>query len=215
MDWAGAQADFVRALSLDPGDATTHAYYGRLLVRLGRLPEAIAEEREAIEREPLWAGAHNLLGYCLYSSGQLPEARRVLTRALEISPDNEFGHFFFGVTALLEHDPQSALSGRAPFTTVHRKTMQALAEHDLGHERESQRALDELIAGYGDIAAYKVTQVYAWRGDADRAFEWLDRAHAQHDPQLPILKVDPLVAGLRGDPRYKAMVKKLNLPEGS
>jgi hypothetical protein len=92
--------------------------------------------------------------------------------------------------------------------------MQALAEHDLGHERESQRALDELIAGYGDIAAYKVAQVYAWRGDANRAFEWLDRAYAQQDTQLPTLTFDPLVAGLRGDPRYKAMVKKLNLPEG-
>ncbi len=212
-DWAGAQADFERALSLHPGDPVTHMFYARLLARLGRLPEAIAEATKAIEIDPLWAGAHNVLGCYLYSSGRLPEARKVLTRALEISPNNEWGHFFFGVTALLERNPKAALAGLAPFTTPHRKTILALAEHDLGHARESQRALDELIAEHGETAAYHIARVYAWSGDADRAFEWLDRAHAQRDTQLPTLTFDPLVAGLRGDPRYKAMVKKLNLPE--
>jgi hypothetical protein len=137
----------------------------------------------------------------------------VLT-ALEISPDNEYAHFFFSVTALLQRDPKAALSGIAPSTTPHRKTILALAEHDLGHARESRQALYELIAKHGQTAAYRIVEVYAWSGDADRAFEWLERAHAQRDTQLPMLTFDPLVAGLRGDPRYKAMLKKLNLPQG-
>jgi tetratricopeptide (TPR) repeat protein len=213
-DWAGAQADFAQALSLHPGDPTMHAYYGRLLARTGRLPEAIAEATKAIELDPLYAGGHNILGWFLCSSGQLPEARRVLTRALEISPDNEWGHFFFGITALLQRDPTAALSGLAPFTTPRRKAILVLAERDLGHANESRRALDDLIAKHGETDAYRIAEVYAWSGDTDRAFEWLDRAHAQRDSQLPTLTFDPLVAGLRGDPRYKAMVKKLNLPEG-
>jgi serine/threonine-protein kinase len=90
--------------------------------------------------------------------------------------------------------------------------LRALAEHDLGHNRRSRQALDELIAKHGQTAAYRVAQVYAWRREKDRAFEWLERAYPQHDSQLATLKIDPLVAKLRGDPRFTAMLKKLNLP---
>src|SRR5664280_2311020 len=211
-DWAGAQADFRRALSLDPGDPLTHAHFARLLSRLGRLPEAVAEARKATELEPLWVGGKNILGAYLYATGQLSEARKVLSRALEISPENEYARFFLGVTALLEGNPKDALSGLEPPNTVFRKTMMALALHDLGRERESQRALDELIAAHGQTSAYHVAEVYAYRGDRDKAFEWLDRAYAQRNSQLPTLTWDPLVAKLRGDPRYTAMLKKLNLP---
>ena len=211
-DWPGAQADFARALSSDPGDPITHSHYGRLLARLGRLPEAIAEESKAAELDPLRAGVRNILGCYLYSSGQLSEARKVLTRALEISPENEYARFFLGVTALLEKNPKQALSGLEPATTVFGRTILALAEHDLGHETESLQALDELIAKGGQTSAYMVASVYAWRGEQDRAFEWLDRAYVQHDTQIARLKTDPLVAKLRGDPRYAAMLKKLNLP---
>lgn len=135
----------------------------------------------------------------------------MLTRALEISPENEYARFFLGVTALLEKNPKQALSGLEPATTVFGRTILALAEHDLGHETESLQALDELIAKGGQTA-YMVASVYAWRGEQDRAFEWLDRAYVQHDTQIARLKTDPLVAKLRGDPRYTAMLKKLNLP---
>ena len=213
-DWSGAQADFERAFSLNPSDALTHAQYGRLLARLGRLPEAIAECKKATELDPLYTGAWNLLGSYLSSNGQLSEAQRALTRALEISPENEFGRFFLGVTLLLEGKANEALSGVGPPTNSYRLTVLALAEHSLGHKKESQQALDALIAKHGETAAYDVVRVYGWRGERDRAFEWLDRSLAQDDPHLPNLKTDPLVAKLRDDPRYTAMLKKLNLPVG-
>jgi len=87
-----------------------------------------------------------------------------------------------------------------------------MAEHDLGHPQDSQRALDALIGKFGHTGAYQIGDVYAWRGEKDRAFEWLERARVQRDGGLLSLKVDPLVRNLRGDPRYFALLKKINLP---
>jgi hypothetical protein len=81
----------------------------------------------------------------------------------------------------------------------------------LGHSGESQQALDELIAAFGHRAAYQIGEVYAWRGEKDRSLEWLQRAYMQRE-EIQHLKVDPLLRKLRGDPRYVAPLKKINLP---
>ena len=90
-----------------------------------------------------------------------------------------------------------------------------MAEHTLGNAGESQRALDELIAKYAHDSAFQIAEVYAWRGEADKAFEWLERAYVQHDGGLAFIKPDPLFQGLHTDPRYAAMLKKLGLPPQS
>ena len=94
-----------------------------------------------------------------------------------------------------------------------RLTGTAIAEHALGHEQASRRALDELAAQHAAAAAYQVAETYAWRGEKDQAFEWLRRAYTQHDSGLSALKIDPLLTSLRGDPRYKALLRMTNLPE--
>ena len=87
-----------------------------------------------------------------------------------------------------------------------------MAEHSLGHGAESQRALDELTAKYAHESAYQIAEVYGWRGEKDKAFEWLDRSYEQHDGGLTLIKTDLLIESLRTDPRFAAMVKKLGLP---
>lgn len=89
----------------------------------------------------------------------------------------------------------------------------AMAEHTLGHAQKSQKALDELKARYAAGFAIQIAQVYAWRGERDLAFEWLDRSHAQHDASLVRLRFDLPFAGLRDDPRFAALVEKLGLPK--
>ena len=88
-----------------------------------------------------------------------------------------------------------------------------MVEHTLGHAAESQRTLDHTLAQpYAKDGGYQIAQIYAWRGEPDRAFKWLGRAVEQHDAGLTYLKYDPLLSGLRGDPRYKALLRKVNLP---
>jgi serine/threonine-protein kinase len=88
----------------------------------------------------------------------------------------------------------------------------ALAEHDLGHAEQSKSALDPLIAGHAIDSAYQIATVYAWSGDSDNAFLWLERVISQHNPGLAILTYDPLLRGLRADPRFAALCRKVGLP---
>jgi adenylate cyclase len=89
----------------------------------------------------------------------------------------------------------------------------ALAFYALGRRDDSDRALQNLIRLHAEDGAYDVAEVYAFRGEIDRAVSWLDRAYSQHDTDLTKMKGDPLLKNLTGDPRYKAFFRKTNLPE--
>ncbi len=86
-----------------------------------------------------------------------------------------------------------------------------MVEYTLGHADESQQALDALKTKYATGSAFQIAPVYAWRGEKDQAFEWLDRAYDQHDTGMPRLRYDPTLASLHDDPRFAALVKKMGL----
>jgi serine/threonine-protein kinase len=88
-----------------------------------------------------------------------------------------------------------------------------MADYTLGHNAESQRALDEIVATRASALAYQIAEIHAWRGERDQAFEWLERAVRQHDGGLAGIKVSRSFASLRNDPRYQALLRELNLPE--
>jgi len=88
----------------------------------------------------------------------------------------------------------------------------AAIEHARGHPVEARAALDQLIARIGSTAPFGIAEHYAWRGELDRAFEWLERAYAARDDSLEYIKVDASLKSLRGDPRYAVLLKKMNLP---
>ena len=213
LDWSGAEADFKRALLLSPGDARILQAYGSLLASLGKLPEAIAITRKAAESEPLQFSIWQALGYYHEGAGQLDEALEAQNRALALKPNFPFVHFRLGTIALQQRQPKVA---QAAFDRTGYEPLQllgtALAEHDRRHGAESQTALNELISSYGFNAAYQIAQAYAWRGDLDQTFAWLDRAFAQRDGGLAEVKYDPLLSRVRGDPRYQALLNKMGLP---
>jgi adenylate cyclase len=212
-DWSGSQADFEKALALEPGNADAQRRYGLLLQNLGRVDEAIATTRKAIDLDPLSSGAWNNLA-SMYSSDRtrLPQAREALERALAINPESSFAKFGVIALELLEGHAEEALKVSHGAGEVWRQVGTALAEHTLGRARESQAALDELITKYAHDSAFQIAEVYAWRGEADKAFEWLERSYVQHDGGLAGIKTDPLLASIMTDPRFAAMVKKLGLP---
>ena len=86
---------------------------------------------------------------------------------------------------------------------------ESLAYHALGRAGESDAALKKLIA---TGAAYQIAEVYGYRGESDKAYEWLERAYDQHDGGLLSLKIDPLLTSLRPDPRYAELLRKMSLP---
>jgi TolB-like protein/Flp pilus assembly protein TadD len=211
-DWAGAQADFERALAYKPGDINIQRRYGVLLVCLGRLPQAIALLKRITESDPLSAQAWNYLGYASALDGQFDAARMGIRRAIELKPESLYFRYSLGLLELRDGHASEAL---AAFRDVDSEALRlfglAVAEHTLGQPQESQQALDELIAKDAQHAAYQIAAVYAWRGEKDRAFDWLARAYQEHDTGLCGIKTDPMFAALRADARYSAMLAKIHL----
>jgi adenylate cyclase len=146
--------------------------------------------------------------------GDYPAARLSIERALAISPSSDAFHFALGQLNLLQHRLPDAL---AEFQKLNdegvRQMTTAMVEHASGHEKQSQQALKDLIAKHAKDMAYQVGDVYAWLGDKDKAFEWLERAYQQHDSGLNGIAYDPILAGLESDPRYDALLKKLGLSD--
>jgi TolB-like protein len=213
-DWPGAQADLEKALAIDDRDPAVQRHYAGLLAALGRLPEAIAACRKATEADPLSGAAWSGLGADLYRNGELQAARQAFNTELSIRPQSNYARWNLGIIELIERRPQTALEEfRRTSESVFTLSGVALAEHSLGDVKQSQQALEELIRTRGKDSAFQIAQVYAWRGEKDNAFDWLERAYVQRDGALQAIKIDVPLTSLRGDPRYKALLRKMNLPE--
>jgi TolB-like protein len=213
-DWVGAAADLQHAILLEPENADALSTYAGVVLRpTGRLEEAASDFRKAATLDPLNPRIWGALGLTLLSLGQLEPARAALGRSLEISPSQSFTAFNLALTFLLEKRPAEGLAmAQRSSTEIFRLLGAALAEHDLGHAAESQRLLDQMIAKHAHSDAYQIAEVYAWRGENDSAFVWLERARAQHDGGLLIAKIDSTLRALRGDRRWKPMLAAVHLP---
>jgi TolB-like protein len=213
-DWSGAQADIDKALLLDPRNSEVQHRYALLLYCLGRLPEAMTAQKKAAELDPLSSLSWENLGSLYTSTGDYAAADAALRRALEIEPTSMFALNNLGTLHLLQGNGQEALEAfRKLEVDAFRLTGIAMAEHTLGHAKDSQQALDESIAKNAQDAAYQIAEVFAWRGEKDRAFEWLERAYSQRDAGLVTIKADLLLKSLHNDPRFDALLRKLKLPE--
>jgi serine/threonine-protein kinase len=210
-DWDSAQADYEKARRLDPRGQIVLAGYARLLIARGQLPEAIALLRKAVELDPLAAGDWAQLGRMLNATGEFALARAALDRSLEINPESNVSLFHRGMNDLLQHRPREAMEFFRKAQSGYGGAGRAMAEHSLGNAQASQRELDAEIASYSQGAAYQIAEVYAWRGEKDKAFEWLERAYAQNDGGLSFIKVDPLLASVKDDPRFAAVLMKMGL----
>jgi serine/threonine-protein kinase len=213
LDIAGAQADIEKALALSPGAARTVMGHGGLLLAQGRVEEAVRALQQASEIDPLHAMPLVILAQGRVALGNLAAARAALDRALEIAPENPFAWSGLGTVWLLQGRPEEALAAfqRSP-DDVWRLTGEAQARHAMGQTEEARDALTALVERFGHSAAYQIATVFAWRGDRESAFQWLDRAYQQADGGLVDLKTDPMLRSLRGDPRYADLLRKMKLP---
>ncbi len=209
-NWAAADAAFQRALELEPGSAAVVLGAAGLAAALGRLDEAIALDRRAVGLDPLNVSAHRVHGTHAMYAGRLDEATAALRRALELQPEAEVIHQLLGLVYLEKSRPEAALA-EMERETRGRAFGLALAHHARKRPEESDESLAEFIQTFQDVAAYQIAGVYAFRGEVDKAFEWLDRAYAQRDTGMPLLKNDPIFRNLQGDPRWPAFLEKMGL----
>jgi TolB-like protein/DNA-binding winged helix-turn-helix (wHTH) protein/Flp pilus assembly protein TadD len=210
-DWHGADADLKKAADLQPGSAVILSYRAYLYECLGRLDEAIALTEEASALDPLRTNAY--LGALLYLAGRYDEGRAAVQKALAINPKLEGAHFTLGNILLAQGNLRNALAEmESEPGEWQRLTGQALVYHALNRSRDSDTALSKLIATHAEDSPYQVAEVYAYRGETNKAFEWLERAYRERDPGLNQLKLDPLLRSLRSEPRFSELLIKMGLP---
>ena len=215
-DWDAAAEDFDRALALAPGDADILRKKGAwLLAPQGRLSEAIDVLRRSTELDPLSTSAWISLGTLQIAASQGEDGEHSLLRAIEVDPDSDYARQALGIRQLLAGRPAAALAETNRCSPgLWRLRGAALAEHDLGHPAEAAAALSALTAQFANPSPYQIAEVHAWRGEADQAFAWLEKAMKARDGGLMLLQWDPLLARIRGDSRMAILQRRMNLPTG-
>jgi TolB-like protein/Tfp pilus assembly protein PilF len=200
------------ALTLEPANPYVIGLAAEVARRLMRLDKAIAISEYGVTRDPVNVDSHFNLGLAYRYAGQLDKALAEFRVALGLSPNYIYGHTAIGEVLLTKGDVKAALTEmQQESDELSRLYGMALAYFASGQRAASDGQLAELIKKYGDTGPSYVATIFAYRGEADRAFAWLDKAAQHHDPSFGAIINDRLVDGIRQDPRWLPFLRKLGM----
>jgi TolB-like protein/DNA-binding winged helix-turn-helix (wHTH) protein/tetratricopeptide (TPR) repeat protein len=216
IDWdlTAAERDYRRGLDLAPNWPDVLNFLGSVTENLGRLVEARGFYERANALDPLDERYYENFGDVDFLLGQLDKAENEFRTALALNPQLPDSYWDISFCRLAKGDFPGALAmaGKNPDEPTRLWNL-AVVYSGIGRMAESNQALSELEKKYADGWAYQVAESYAYRGDTDRAFAWLDRAYRQRDGGIEHVKIDWQLKRLHGDPRYRAFLRKIHLPE--
>jgi TolB-like protein/thioredoxin-like negative regulator of GroEL len=215
-DWAPSLSDYERALALDPNGEVGVSAQGNLLQikasMNGRVGDLIDFYKRELERNPLDTNGLYELALHQQYAGQPEDSAVTFRRLLDVNPSYLGARAGYSMTLLLmgKHTEALAMAEQEP-DEASRLAALSMIHWSLDRRAESDRALRTLEKSAADRKAYEIAGVYAFRGEADAAFAWLDRAFQQRMGVIGQLKIDPLLQKLRGDPRFDALLRKAKL----
>jgi TolB-like protein/Tfp pilus assembly protein PilF len=212
-DFRAASQHLQQAMALHPGDARVRWIAAVLNRMLGRFDEAIDLNRQSIALDPVSPEAHYRLGRALYEAYRLDEAADSFQMALSLSPGHVGAHYRLGRVLLAQGDAPAALVAIEKETSdFFRLTGTAIVQHALDDAGASDAALQELIECCALGGAFQIAEVYAFRGEIDLAYEWLEQAYDSRDTGMPGMQLNPLFTNLHDDPRWEPLLDKMGLP---
>jgi len=215
IEWKFAEglAELGRAQELSPWNPTANDLMARVVVYLGQFQEAEKLARQAIELDPLGYQARTSLARVLSAEGKLDEAEAAGRKGVELQPTAAGNHRWQVFVAIQRGNGAAALrEAQLEPNEGYRRFELALAHYARGDRSAADAALAELIAKDRNFLAYQIAEVYAWRGEKDKAFEWLQISLNDHDTGTLSLLIDPLMRGLSEDVRYDGLLAKIGLP---
>jgi TolB-like protein/Flp pilus assembly protein TadD len=213
-DWGAAARELQKVEALAPGSAD--ALYGasKLSLTMGRWDDALAQINASLTQDPL--DPNNLLRLLQLQArlGHMAEAETAARRLLDIHPTFAWAHYYLGLTLLARGDLSGALSTVQQETADNaRQQGLAILYSALGRKADAAATLAAMLRDQANANAVGIADVYALRGKFDEAMHWLERAYVQKDPELFFVKGESELNALRSDRRYKAFLRKMNLPE--
>lgn len=214
LNIAGAAAEYERGHSLSGSDAGDLIAYGRFLSMLDRNREAIDVARQAQARDPLNPTAFSLEGSALNNARRNREALAAYRKAVALAPDRLLDRVSIGLalTEMGRQDEALAQLAKLPPDYLFRLIGEAVIYARMGNRAASDSAFQRARQSYGDAANYQYAEVHAQLGEKDKAFAALYRAWEFRDPGLAVMKSDRWLDPLRNDPRYAALLRKMNFP---
>jgi serine/threonine-protein kinase len=215
IEWKFAEglAELGRAQELSPWNPTANDLMARVVVYLGQFQEAEKLARQAIELDPLGYQARTSLARVLSAEGKLDEAEAAGRKGVELQPTAAGNHRWQVFVAIQRGNGAAALrEAQLEPNEGYGRFELALAHYARGDRSAADAALAELIAKDRNFLAYQIAEVYAWRGEKDKAFEWLQISLNDHDTGTLSLLIDPLMRGLSDDVRYDGLLAKIGLP---
>jgi TolB-like protein/Tfp pilus assembly protein PilF/DNA-binding XRE family transcriptional regulator len=209
-NWRAAELSYARALELGSGDRSIVSAASVLADSVGRKDDAVNLARRAAALDPLSYIAHGNLALRCINSGLLDEAAAAIDQAFKLNPRAPLLHSALGTLRLEQGRPEEALAAfqREDVEQI-RLAGIAIAQYALGRQADCDATLQELISRCAADGALQIAEALAWRGDADRAFEWLERAYLQRDSGLAQMQSWPLLRNLHGDPRWRPFLAKM------
>src|ERR1041385_4106027 len=217
-DWANSEKEFKLALELNPNYATARHWYSQWLLNMGRLEESLEMISRAAELDPVSQAILKDKGLALYYNRQYDEALELATKTLELDPNYAAAHRLLSLAyqakgmfdeALIEHEKWAALTGNKVEAAVNLAQLYAVS----GKFEEARRLIegverDRLLT---DQMNRGLALVHLALGETDLAFKYLEESCERHEEALLSLKVDPKVDGLRSDPRFTELLKKIGI----
>jgi serine/threonine protein kinase/tetratricopeptide (TPR) repeat protein len=217
-DWAGAESELRRAIELNPSYPTAHHWYCLILADLGRVDEALAEIKRAQELDPLSLVISTVVGQGSYYCRQYDKSIDQLRKSLELDPNFAPAHLSLGSAYLGQNRIDEAIAEFEKVRTIVGRGPYGLAELGFAYARkgkkgEATQILGELLqfSSQDYSVSHDIAVVYWGLGDKDKTLEWLGKSFEERSTLLMLIKIDPLWDGLRSDPRFVALMKKMGL----
>jgi serine/threonine protein kinase len=209
-DWIGADETFKKGLELELGNVNISIHASELATTLGRFDEAIKLLNRVIEIDPVNLAGYHDLGIDSRRTGAPDESIAYFKKCLELKPQSTTEHMLIGLNYLEKGKADSAMVEMQKETSQEWQTFGfAIVYCALGRKMEADDKLAKFIQSDW---AYQIAEIYAYRNEKDKAFEWLDKAYKQRDGGLTEIVGEPLLRNIVKDPRYAPFMKKMKLP---
>jgi tetratricopeptide (TPR) repeat protein len=213
-DWQGARDALEKALQLEPNNPSTIGAAAALAATFGELDKAIELFERNVESNPLSWSSLNALGNRYRAVGRHDEAQTVFEKVVALNPEYRGARFQLASVYLFEGRPEETLARLVglPDGARHRQ-LKAAALFDMGETEKAQAALDDFLQSPSPPDAIDIANLYAWRGESDKAFEYLQMALEQRHTGLSTILGNVVLARLKDDPRYPVLLEKIGLRE--